>query len=89
MSIVSQSRPCENVKRFDEQLSGRVDNCLQVTIAQASVLANGRNHADILRRRIDASLFADQSSLWRLERVGATEGIEFTLAIFVRRSINR
>jgi len=56
MSIVSQSRPCENVKRFDEQLSGRVDNCLQVTIAQASVLANGRNHADILRRRIDASL---------------------------------
>jgi outer membrane protein TolC len=56
MSIVSQSRPCENVKRFDEQVSGRVDNCLQVTIAQASVLANERNHADIQRRRIDASL---------------------------------
>jgi len=56
MPIISQSRSCENVKRFDGQLSGRVDNCLQITIAQASVLANGRNHVDILRRRIDASL---------------------------------
>ena len=35
---------------------GGVDNYLQVTIAQTSALSNERNEADILRRRMDASV---------------------------------
>jgi outer membrane protein TolC len=35
---------------------GGVDNYLQVVIAQTSALANERNQADILRRRMDASV---------------------------------
>ena len=35
---------------------GGVDNYLQVIIAQTSALANERNEADILRRRMDASV---------------------------------
>jgi outer membrane protein TolC len=36
--------------------TGGVDNYLQVVIAQTSALANQRNEADILRRRLDASV---------------------------------
>jgi outer membrane protein TolC len=36
--------------------TGGVDNYLQVTIAQTSALSNERNEADILRRRMDASV---------------------------------
>jgi NodT family efflux transporter outer membrane factor (OMF) lipoprotein len=36
--------------------TGGVDNYLQVVIAQTSALANQRNEADILRRRMDASV---------------------------------
>jgi outer membrane protein TolC len=35
---------------------GGVDNYLQVIIAQTAALANERNEADILRRRMDASV---------------------------------
>ena len=35
---------------------GGVDNYLQVIIAQTSALSNERNEADILRRRMDASV---------------------------------
>src|SRR5579864_472871 len=59
--------------------TGGVDNYLQVTIAQTSALSNERNEADILRRRMDASVLLIKAVGGGLEPIRASEGGEFAL----------
>ena len=46
----------ESLQLFTNRYKGGVDTYLQVITAQTAALANERNHVDILRRRMDASV---------------------------------
>ena len=46
----------ESLQLFTNRYKGGVDNYLQVITAQTVALSNERNHVDIMRRRMDASV---------------------------------